>query len=85
MVCVISSIPRTYNAQVPTKSKNVFDNLASLNAPTCAELRDEYDRYLSTDPEVVDDILLWWSERHAMYPRLSHMALDYLTIPGKYN
>lgn len=65
------------------KSKNVFDNLPSLSAPTRAELRDEYERYLSTDPEMVDDVLLWWSERRAMYPRLSRMALDYLTIPGK--
>ena len=65
------------------KSKNVFDNLPSLSAPTHAELRDEYERYLSTDPEMVDDVLLWWSERRAMYPRLSRMALDYLTIPGK--
>ena len=66
-----------------TKSKNVFDNLPSLGAPTPAELRDEYERYLSTDPEVVNDVLLWWSERRAMYPYLSRMALDYLTIPGK--
>jgi hAT family C-terminal dimerisation region len=68
---------------VSAKSKNVFDNLPSLSAPTRAELRDEYERYLSTDPEMVDDVLLWWSERRAMYPRLSRMALDYLTIPGK--
>ena len=39
-------------------------------------------RYLSTDPENVKDVLIWWHERKAMYPRLSRMALDYLTIPG---
>jgi hypothetical protein len=43
VVCIISSIPRTYNTQVPTKSKNVFNNLMSLSAPTCAELWDEYE------------------------------------------
>jgi hypothetical protein len=47
------------------------------------ELRDELARYLSTDPEQVKDVLLWWHEHKATYPRLSCMALDYLTIPGE--
>jgi hypothetical protein len=62
---------------------NIFDNLPSLAAPVAAELRDELDRYLSTDPEHVEDVLMWWTERRAMYPRLSRMALDYLSIPGE--
>ena len=33
------------------------------------------------DLEAVDDVLLWWYEHHNSYPRLSYMALDYLTIP----
>jgi hypothetical protein len=64
-------------------SQNTFDNLPSLSAPTLKELRDELDRYLSTDPEHVTDVLMWWTERHSQYPRLSRMALDYLSIPGK--
>ena len=48
-----------------------------------AELRDELARYLSTDPEQVKDVLLWWHKHKSMYPHLSRMALDYLTIPGK--
>jgi hypothetical protein len=39
--------------------------------------------YLRTDVEDVHDVLLWWHEHHSMYPRLSRMAMDYLTIPGK--
>ncbi|KIM61748.1 hypothetical protein SCLCIDRAFT_51980, partial [Scleroderma citrinum Foug A] len=28
------------------------------------------------------DALKWWHEQHSKYPRLSCMALDYLTIPA---
>jgi hypothetical protein len=44
---------------------------------------DEVSRYLSTDPEQVRDVLLWWHERKSVYPCLSRMALDYLSIPGE--
>jgi hypothetical protein len=60
----------------------MFDSLPSLSAPEQHELCDELDRYLNTDPEAVGDVLMWWHERRAMYPHLSRMALDYLTIPG---
>ena len=63
--------------------QNIFDHLPALSAPKAKELRDELARYLSTDPEQVDDVLLWWHERKSMYPRLLCMALDYLTIPGE--
>jgi hypothetical protein len=62
---------------------NIFDNLPALSAPRTRELCDELDRYLSTDPEHVVDVLMWWTERKSMYPHLSRMALDYLSIPGK--
>lgn len=65
------------------QTSNIFDDLPSLSAPKPTELRDELDRYLSTDPEHVTDVLLWWQEHRAMFPCLSRMALDYLTIPGK--
>lgn len=59
----------------------MFDTL--LNAPTSStEVREEIDRYLDTDTDVVDNPLLWWWERRSMYPCLSRMALDYLSIPG---
>ena len=65
-----------------TKTKNIFDSLPAMRPPTSSELRDELDRYLSTDPEHTDDVLLWWTERKHIYPFLSRMALDYLSIPG---
>lgn len=63
---------------------NIFDDLPALSAPKSSELRDELDRYLSTDSEQVMDVCQWWYERRVVYPRLHRMALDYLTIPGKY-
>jgi hypothetical protein len=62
-------------------SENIFDNLPSLDAPQ-AELQSEIDRYLNIKTEVVTDPLLWWFEHKHVYPRLSRMARDYLSIPG---
>jgi len=63
--------------------QNIFDNLPTLRAPKAKELHDELTRYLSADPEQVDNVLLWWHEQKSMYPHLSRMALNYLTIPGE--
>ena len=65
------------------KEHNIFNELPALAAPKMVELHDELAHYVSTDPEQVKDVLLWWHEHKSMYPHLSHMALDYLTIPGK--
>jgi hypothetical protein len=64
-----------------SKSNNIFDNMAALAAPEFSDLRDELDRYLSSDPEHVLDAIRWWYDHRAEYPRLSRMAMDYLTIP----
>ena len=61
---------------------NIFDTLLALSAPKLSELCDELDSYLSTDPEHVIDTLAWWVGKHATYPHLSRMALNYLSIPG---
>jgi len=68
-----------------SKDTNIFDDLPALSAPKHNELSDELSRYLSTDPEQVLDVLLWWHEHKKTYPLLSRMALDYLTIPGEHN
>ena len=66
------------------KTKNIFDSLPAICTPKAADLHDKLDRYLSTDPEHTADVLLWWAERKHLYPCLSRMALDYLSIPGAY-
>ena len=47
-----------------------------------ADLGDEVERYLAAPLETPADPLVWWHERRTLYPNLSRMALDYLTIPG---
>ncbi|KIK31665.1 hypothetical protein CY34DRAFT_102941, partial [Suillus luteus UH-Slu-Lm8-n1] len=64
-------------------SKNIFDHIPTLAPPKSTDLCDEVDRYLSTDVECVDNAIAWWHEHCGSFPCLSHMALDYLTIPGK--
>jgi hypothetical protein len=68
------------------KSSNLFDDLlaCSSSAPLNEELRSELAEYLSTGPENVKDPLLWWVEMRAVYPRLSRMARNYLSIPGTF-
>jgi hAT family C-terminal dimerisation region len=72
---------------VTAKRSKTPDSQASSSGSkeSSAELRDELHQYLSTDPEFVDNVLAWWFEKHTMYPCLSRMALDYLTIPGEFN
>jgi len=49
-----------------------------------SSMDDELQRYLAADVEDVTDGLIWWYERRAMFPRLSHMARNYLSIPGEF-
>jgi hypothetical protein len=70
--------------QCQTKARNRFDDLPALAAPKRSELRNELDSYLLADAEHTSDVLGWWHERRTTYPRLSRMAMDYLTIPGTY-
>lgn len=70
--------------QAATKgeSLNMFDNLPFVGS-TAEEEGDELKRYLASDPVKVTDPIQWWQERRKAYPRLSRMAIDYLTIPGE--
>lgn len=58
--------------------------MPALAPPKSTDLRDELERYLTSDIENVRDALSWWHERRTTYPHLSRMALDYLTIPGEF-
>ncbi|PIL26246.1 hypothetical protein GSI_12002 [Ganoderma sinense ZZ0214-1] len=59
--------------------ENMFDALRSLTRLRVSKKGDELTRYLAIPIEDTDDPLAWWAERRALYPRLSRMALDYLT------
>ena len=60
----------------------MFDNIPMLAPPKATKLQKELDQYLSSEIEHVSDPLAWWYEHRNAYPRLSRMALNYLTIPG---
>lgn len=65
-------------------SSNIFDNLPSLSRLHPTTGHNELDVYLATSVEDIapGDTLKWWQDHSSLYPCLSHMALDYLTIPG---
>ena len=56
-----------------------------MNAAPPPSSLDELQRYLIADIEDVTDALMWWHERRKVFPRLSRMACDYLSIPGEYS
>jgi hypothetical protein len=62
---------------------NLFDNMPALAPPKSTDLGDELEHYLNADIEDVSGPIALWHEHCAVYPHLSHMALDYLTIPGE--
>lgn len=61
----------------------MFDNLLRAK-PAADESDDEIQRYLDAKTEEVENPLASWQARSELYPRLHRMALDYLSIPGKY-
>jgi len=65
---------------VSTEPTNIFDSIMDI-LPT--SITDELHRYLAADVEDVKDGLMWWYERRMLFPRLSRMARDYLSIPGE--
>ena len=61
---------------------NFFEDMESLAPPLPAAVGDELELYLRSHVEVAPDPLEWWQKRRTLYPNLSRMALDYLSIPG---
>ena len=62
-------------------SFSLFNNIDAFIPPEAADLHSEIDRYLVDDVEQADDPVKWWHDHRAVYPVLSRMALDFLTIP----
>ncbi|OJA12661.1 hypothetical protein AZE42_13159 [Rhizopogon vesiculosus] len=68
---------------VGASCSNIFDSMPALAPSKSTDLGNELDRYLSADVEnITANAIAWWHERHASYPHLSRMAMDYLTIPA---
>jgi hAT family C-terminal dimerisation region len=64
-----------------TEGVSMFANISvgALGATTLSEV----DEYLSRPVENILDPLKWWTDNRRVYPNLSSMALDYLSVPRK--
>lgn len=49
------------------------------------DLANELDNYLRQKTEKTKQPIRWWIERRSMFPHLSRMAIDYLSIPGTFS
>ena len=75
---------------VKPSSRNVFDDLrvGLANDDNDSSTDEELSQYLDASRYAVKAgetfcPLQWWQQRVDTYPRLSRMALDYLSIPGE--
>ena len=59
------------------------DDFGNISVGKMAHERNELEEYLALPVEKVKDPLKWWYDNRNVYPRLSRMALDYLSAPGK--
>ena len=60
----------------------MFINISVTNS--VGSWTNEVEEYLCEPVDNVKDPLKWWVANHHVYPNLHHMALDYLSIPGKF-
>ena len=87
-VCITPIFPS------PSKLTNIFSLLGPSSGislticrrelPVASKLKDELEQYLEHPVENVKNPFAWWSKNRVLYPRLSRMALNYLSIPGMY-
>jgi hypothetical protein len=61
----------------------VDNDFGNISLGKTAVQRSEIDEYLALPVEQVKDVLLWWYEKQHVFPKLSRMAHDYLSIPGE--
>ena len=69
---------------MPQIADDIFAALDISTPPQVHELSNKLERYLRVGPEHAPNPIQWWLDRHTVYPNLSRMALDYLTIPGTF-
>ncbi|TFY73500.1 hypothetical protein EWM64_g10512, partial [Hericium alpestre] len=69
------------NDAVPQTADNTFD-FGDISVGNEAERISELEEYLHSPVEKVKDPVQWWFSKRHVYPKLSRMALDYLSIPA---
>ena len=60
--------------------KNRFSHLRAFKKSKPDPSTSELDRYLAADPEHTENPVQWCHKHREEYPRLSRMAISYLTI-----
>ena len=76
-------LPTNIFDSMQTESGNDQDVIDFFDIPMDGiQETNELDEYLSQAIEKVRDPIAWWWDHQKVYPRLSAMALDYLSIPG---
>nr|VWO98079.1 Uncharacterized protein [Ganoderma boninense] len=62
---------------------DLLDNWDGVNPDS--GISDKLEHYLATPIDTTGDVIRWWKDRRSIYPNLSHMAIDYLVIPGSWS
>ncbi|KAF4612579.1 hypothetical protein D9613_012726 [Agrocybe pediades] len=76
-------VTSTSDKTLSRHATNIFNDLPECAPLTAtAAIGDELKNYLNSKIEDALDPLKWWHQRRGEYPRLSRMALNYLSIPG---
>ena len=70
----ILSVPEVDDIEATTNFLNIpMDSLKEIN---------ELDNYISQAIEKVTDPIKWWWDHWKVFPKLSAMAFDFLSVPG---
>lgn len=83
MHCLSGEDKLTHSSQEDLNNDEVDTDFGNISLGRTAVQRSEIDEYLALPVEQVKDALMWWYEREHVFPRLSRMARDYLSIPGE--
>lgn len=59
-------------------------NFGNISVGTIPVQLSELDKYLNSNTVKIANPLKWWTENSHTYSQLSRMALDYLSIPGRF-
>jgi hypothetical protein len=68
---------------VPSNDFSMFLDI-SVASSSSQPIKDELERYLSDPTVQTNNPMKWWYDNRHLYPTLSQMALDYLSVPCAY-
>lgn len=72
-------------AQLYDFMQNIIPALPALSKIKLTAPVNEIEQYHSEPCMVVNDVLVWWYKQRAIYSCLSHMTLNFLSIPHMFS